>query len=31
MSKRQENIATLEQRKYQISEAIDFFQSSPKS
>ena len=30
MSKRQENIATLEQRKYQISEAIDFFQSSPK-
>ena len=30
ISKRQENIATLEARKYQISEAIDFFQASPK-
>ena len=30
MNKRQENIAMLERRKYKISEAIDFFQSSPK-
>jgi len=30
MSKRQENIATLEQRKYNITEALEFFQSSPK-
>ena len=30
MSKRQENIATLEQRKHNISEALEFFNSSPK-
>ena len=29
-TKRQENIASLEQRKYQIAEALDFFQTSPK-
>ena len=30
ISKRQENISTLEIRKYQIEEAMDFFKSSPK-
>ena len=30
VSKRQENIASLEQRQYLISEALNFFQASPK-
>ena len=29
-SKRREHINTLEERKYQVSEAVEFFQSSPK-
>ena len=31
LSKRKEYYSTLEDRRYEISEAMDFFQSAPKS